>query len=80
MLVLSTSMYPNYIKTPGLIRVNRVLQVLSVLNIAPHFLRWFMPVLQAAWKEESRYMSRIYDWLFDIWCDVCAAIYLCNVI
>ena len=39
-----------------------------------------MRFLQAAWKDENRYISRIFDWLFDIWycfenCSICSRLY-----
>ena len=72
LLVLSTAMYPNFTKIPGLVRVNRLLQVQlpRPLSDPPFLLSLALKRrnFQAAWKEESRYISRIFDWLFDIWC------------
>ena len=68
LLVLSTSMFPTFAKVPGLVRVNRLLQVRLERSCA--FECVLTPnhsMLQAAWKDESRYISRIFDWLFDIW-------------
>jgi hypothetical protein len=67
-------MFPTFAKVPGLVRVNRLLQVLlarSRVFECIFTLRYFM--LQTAWKDESRYISRIFDWLFDIWYRLFAA-------
>jgi hypothetical protein len=82
MLMLSTAMYPDFTKIPGLVRVNRFLQVRLLCSLTPCF---FSPALkrcnlQAAWKEESRYISRIFDWLFDIWCFSESLIFLAHIL